>query len=393
MQSLIYEDSRELFTEYYQFLQEQKLDGKKIIGYFAHEFIPDEIISAAGAIPVPLILAGDEERTTIGSDLLTPTMCPYALSQIGTFELHKDISRFKFLSLIDGIIATNYCAADILVNEWISEKYDITFFKFHIPFLQRESHVLYFQKEIEKLASEICRYTGKEILPSNLIEEIKKYDIHAKIMSKISNSKIKGSEKVKIIQKLRLFGPHGGNLLEFDEINKKLDDYLKKHSEEIQGYPIILAGCSVFIEDEIIQFIEDCGGNVIFDSTWLGNAFYVKDYKEKIEKIELEKSLESIYQLISEKFAQNDISLRCSTSHNPLSNYIENISSIAYENKTKAIIYHIIKFCDITGHHRDEIKNQLNDRGFQVLQLERDYSKSTKGQLKTRIEAFVEMIR
>jgi hypothetical protein len=73
-----------------------------------------------GAIPVPLIIAGDESRTTAGADYLTPTMCPFALSQIGSYLQRENSDQFAFLNLLDAVIATNYCAADTLVNEWIS---------------------------------------------------------------------------------------------------------------------------------------------------------------------------------------------------------------------------------------------------------------------------------
>ena len=37
-------------------------------------------------------------------------------------------------------------------------------------------------------------------------------------------------------------------------------------------------------------------------------------------------------------------------------------------------------------------KEKLQKKGLQVLNLERDYSRANRGQLSTRIEAFLEMI-
>jgi benzoyl-CoA reductase/2-hydroxyglutaryl-CoA dehydratase subunit BcrC/BadD/HgdB len=56
------------------------------------------------------------------------------------------------------------------------------------------------------------------------------------------------------------------------------------------------------------------------------------------------------------------------------------------------VINHIIKFCDHISIMSNHFKNQLQKRGISVLNLERDYSKANKGQLSTRIEAFLEMI-
>jgi benzoyl-CoA reductase/2-hydroxyglutaryl-CoA dehydratase subunit BcrC/BadD/HgdB len=38
------------------------------------------------------------------------------------------------------------------------------------------------------------------------------------------------------------------------------------------------------------------------------------------------------------------------------------------------------------------LKNRLQEKGIQVLNLERDYSRANRGQLSTRIEAFLEMM-
>ena len=37
-------------------------------------------------------------------------------------------------------------------------------------------------------------------------------------------------------------------------------------------------------------------------------------------------------------------------------------------------------------------KNKLQEKGIQVLNIERDYSRANRGQLSTRIEAYLEMI-
>ena len=69
-----------------------------------------------------------------------------------------------------------------------------------------------------------------------------------------------------------------------------------------------------------------------------------------------------------------------------ITDYIEN------SNKTIAVINHIIKFCDHINIYQTPLKKKLQERGIQVLNLERDYSRANRGQLSTRIEAFLEMM-
>jgi len=72
--------------------------------------------------------------------------------------------------------------------------------------------------------------------------------------------------------------------------------------------------------------------------------------------------------------------------------YKERLINISKTTQTYSVINHIIKFCDLIGYPRQTVKENLNSSGIQVLQLERDYSRESKGQLITRIEAFLELI-
>ncbi|MFW9820292.1 MAG: 2-hydroxyacyl-CoA dehydratase, partial [Candidatus Thorarchaeota archaeon] len=60
--------------------------------------------------------------------------------------------------------------------------------------------------------------------------------------------------------------------------------------------------------------------------------------------------------------------------------------------KKLGVINHIIKFCDHMLIMSTHLKNRLQSEGIQVLNLERDYSRANRGQLTTRIEAFLEMM-
>lgn len=54
------------------------------------------------------------------------------------------------------------------------------------------------------------------------------------------------------------------------------------------------------------------------------------------------------------------------------------------------IIYHTVKFCDIYSYEYADIKENYN---VPVLKVETDYTKQCEGQIKTRVEAFIESIK
>jgi benzoyl-CoA reductase/2-hydroxyglutaryl-CoA dehydratase subunit BcrC/BadD/HgdB len=82
---------------------------------------------------------------------------------------------------------------------------------------------------------------------------------------------------------------------------------------------------------------------------------------------------------------------------NFLENKIAHIEQIYRNYKEKTgkrlgVINHIIKFCDHMSLMSSFFKNKLQEKGIQVLNIERDYSRANRGQLSTRIEAYLEMM-
>ena len=217
-----------------------------------------------------------------------------------------------------------------------------------------------------------------------IMNSIQKYNNFKRKLSEINEAIIDGSQKLKLFQKAMLYGPD--IISELDNfIPEQLESNIKDNSKDI-----LLTGYSIFIGDYLNDLIEEGGGNIVFFDTWVGFNYYYQIIDEKI----LNASKDSI-DLLTHRFEKNiygDHSvpnfLERKVSH------IENFS-INYEKKTGkkiGVINHIIKFCDHMSIMSSHLKNQLKEKGIYVLNLERDYSRANRGQLSTRIEAFLEMM-
>ncbi|MEG1254399.1 2-hydroxyacyl-CoA dehydratase family protein [Clostridium sp.] len=69
------------------------------------------------------------------------------------------------------------------------------------------------------------------------------------------------------------------------------------------------------------------------------------------------------------------------------------VNDLAKEFKAEGIIYHQIKFCDYWGYERAHASHVMNkEYGYPVLSVDRPYVVGTSGQLRTRVQAFVESI-
>ncbi|MFX1427984.1 MAG: 2-hydroxyacyl-CoA dehydratase, partial [Promethearchaeota archaeon] len=116
-------ENLEFLTEYYMLLKEKKDEGKEVIAFISHDNIPEELIDAAGFIPLRMIFAGNDELMDASHDFLPPSTCSFAQSCIGAFSIKP--STLKFLDLIDYFIISNHCVSDICASEIISKYYNI----------------------------------------------------------------------------------------------------------------------------------------------------------------------------------------------------------------------------------------------------------------------------
>ena len=375
-------DNFELLSEYYKFLKENKGEGKKVVAFMSHDNIPEELIDAAGFVPLRLMFAGNDELMDASHDFLSPSTCAFAQSCIGVFSVKPD--PYRFLELIDYFIVSNHCVSDICASEVIAKYFNIQRLNFYVSYTKTGNSLKYFKLELLNLKKQLEEITGTKIDNQDLMDNIKKYNIFKKKLLEISNLTLNGSQKLKIFHKAMLYGP---------VILPELDNIIFEQSQTLiseESKDILLTGCSIFINDYLNDLIEEGGGNVVFFDTWVGFNYYYQIIDEKV----LNASKDSI-DLLTHRFEKNiygDHSvpnfLERKVSH------IENFS-INYEKKTGkkiGVINHIIKFCDHMSIMSSHLKNQLKEKGIYVLNLERDYSRANRGQLSTRIEAFLEMM-
>jgi len=92
-------DVLELLSDYANYLREQKEQGKKIIAFMGHDNMPEELLDAAGFIPLRMMFAGNDDLMDASNDFLPPSTCSFAQSCIGLFSLKP--SQYNFLNLVE----------------------------------------------------------------------------------------------------------------------------------------------------------------------------------------------------------------------------------------------------------------------------------------------------
>ena len=375
----------EFLSDFSLYLREKKTEGKSIIGFISHDNVPEELFDAAGFIPLRLIFAGNDELMTASHDYLPPSTCAFAQSCIGLFSLKPNY--FRFLDLIDYFLVSNHCVSDICASEIISKCFNIPRINFYIAYIRDKNSLSYLKLELKELKKKIEGIKGIKINDEDLFNSIRKYNQFKKKLIEFNDLAIKGSIKLRTIQQAMLFGP---------VFLPKLENVIQNYKENSinlisnDSKNIILTGCSIFINDYLIDLIEEGGGNIIFFDSWIGNNYFSQVLDDNL--IENEKDPLNVF---IQRY--NDNIYGDHTVPHFLENKITQILDIYQKFKKKTgkslgVINHIIKFCDHISIMSSFFKNKLQEQGIAVLNLERDYSKANKGQLSTRIEAFLEMM-
>jgi benzoyl-CoA reductase/2-hydroxyglutaryl-CoA dehydratase subunit BcrC/BadD/HgdB len=106
------------------------------------------------------------------------------------------------------------------------------------------------------------------------------------------------------------------------------------------------------------------------------------------ELVKPEKSLDAQIKSIAERYM--NIHCACFT---PNDERLDDIVNLAQEYQVDGVIHYNLQFCHTYANEAVKVERRLEEAGIPLLRLETDYSDEDTGQLKTRIEAFLEMIR
>lgn len=92
-----------------------------------------------------------------------------------------------------------------------------------------------------------------------------------------------------------------------------------------------------------------------------------------------------------EGLARRYLSLLCARMR-PSEKRFYRIMELVKEFNVDGIIFESIKFCDLYGHEKPLMKKKLEKEGIPVLDIDIEHGGEALGQIRTRIQAFIEML-
>ncbi len=343
------------------------------IGYFC-TYTPVEIIRAAGFHPIRI--KGEEGDNSSNGELLCNNICSY-------IKTIADKKTSGALDQLEGVVFTNSCdGMRRLYDAW--KRID-NGSKFNhildIPKNSDEASVLYFADLIKSFKERLENFYKLKINIEDINKSISLYnevrDRVTLFLQKQWNGYVgySGYEIYSLLKK-------GINAVpeKFNDYVGYLSSLMKQIGDvpENKSQPKLLIWGSILENEEIIKIIENTGARVVLDDLCTGSRFFDK-------KVEI---TDNPYRSISERYLKKS---PCSRMVNVFER-IKNTIALIERRAINGAVYHTLKFCDHSLYDYPLIKQEFTKNNIPLLHINCDDGSKSEGQVKTRIEAFIEQL-
>lgn len=355
-------------------VDEWKAAGKPVIGYFCH-YAPREVILAAGALPLRLRGAGSEDSSS-GDAYLSGRLC--------TFVRHvMSLAIDGGYDFLDGEISLNSCDHVRRSADVFRKKTAIPFHGFlSVPRHPRASLYGYYLEELRKLLAGMEEHFGVKVGPDELRGAIRQINANRDRLRTINEMraedrpKLTGAEALSIHIASQVMPPAA-----FVDLADRLIEALKaRPGLDTSRGRLVMVGAELD-EPAYLEAIESQGALVVADLLCFG-ARSVLDPLDEDAADPLDEIGRAYF-----------FSSSCARMIGDFPRRWQELKDLYEKVRGDGVIFERIVFCDPWGADLHNILHRIEqEKTFPVLSLTREYNIVPTGQVKTRIQAFLEKL-
>jgi benzoyl-CoA reductase subunit C len=374
------EQVEDLYSQRGKRARELHKAGKKIIGYFCC-FVPEEIITALDMVPYR-IQGSPSEPIDEADAFIEPMACPFARSCFN--QALKD--EYEFL---DGFVAPHSCdTIERMYHIWHHNKPAPFNHMINVPHMMGPSSEEFYRKELDYFISRLEEWSGQKLNKEKLKDAVKLYNKRRALLRelyelrKTSPPLVTGTEITKVI-----VAGMGIPAAEHIDIVKAFIAEIKKRPQpKGPSVPRIFIWGNEIDDVAFIQLVEESGADVVMDDLCTGTRFFWDDVPETSDP------LAGITTRYIKTHCPRSNPLQVGSRSEDLESRYSYIRNFISDWQVNGVIFYIVRYCDTCELEGPDLREYLNSLKLPVLMIEDDYSTSTIGQLRTRIQAFLEMI-
>ena len=348
--------------------------GGKVMGYFC-SYGPEEIITAAGMVPFRARATG-----STGTELADA----YLASIICSFTRHCfNMGLRGDYDFIEGAVWINTCDhARRIYDNW-KRKVDTPFVRImSLPKKTTEVQVEWWREELAIFKEALEKHLGITITDDKLQEAIKLHNETRRLLRQLYELRKKDTPPITGAEALAVVVASTAMPRErFNEMLKELLEDLKE-AEGIKDYRARLMIVGGILDDPgYIKVIEDLGGLVVTDMLCFGTRVFLNDVAEGDG---------DPLMALARWYIQDKPS--CPRMFGDYPRRAGFVRDMIREFKVDGIIGERLLFCDLWTVEHYMLANEFKPEGTPYLSLDREYLLAGVGQLRTRVQAFLETI-
>jgi len=287
--------------------------------------------------------------------------------------------RYQFL---DGFVSGSTCDCPRrLTDVW--QHYDFTPFVYILDVprkMTQAAHALY-REEVQGLKKRIEESFGLHISDEALRRSIETYNRTRTLLKKLYELRksdcppVTGAEVLEVLD--------AGFKMpreEFNRVLERLVDEAGKGERTVPARFRLMISGSPLNNPEFIRGIEELGGLVVVDELCTGVRHWwdLVDESPGVDPVEA----------LSRRYLNN---FPCPRMYPPEERF-DRAVQLVREYRVDGVISEVVRYCVHCAHDQPLLKRTLEGEGVPVLELSLEYGASGTGQIRTRVQAFLEML-
>ncbi|MCF8034725.1 MAG: 2-hydroxyacyl-CoA dehydratase family protein [Desulfarculaceae bacterium] len=357
-------------------------EGKKVVGSFC-VFVPEEIVRATGATLVGLCTGADFATEEVDKYLPRNT-CALIKSAFG-FKLGKVC---PYLESADMIVGENTCDGKKKSYETLNDLVP-NLYVMDLPQMHTKEGKALLAAEYDRFKKAMEELTGVEITAERLKEGIaivnnRRAAMHRLYKLRASDpAPISGLDALLINQVAFYDDP-----VRFTGSVNKLCDELEKRIAQGEGATakgaprLLFSGCPMAVPNWKLPWVVESAGAVV-----VGEESCVGERGTRNLTEASGETVEELMTAIVDRYWKIDCAVFTPNPERP-----EHIKQMAADYKAQGVIHYGLQFCQPYAMEAIPVEKKVEEGDLPVLRIDTDYSMEDAEQLKTRVEAFLEMI-
>ena len=330
-------------------------------------------------------LCGGADFSVPDAEAVLPlNLCPLIKSFYG-FKLNRTCPYFQSSDLVVG---ETTCDGKKKVYELLGEL--IPTYVLEIPHKpDTEQGKAFWFKELEAFQAQLEKLTGNKITAEKLKESIELINNKRKALKRLSNLRAKNPSPISGLDALLIYQiSFNDDPVRFTAKVNELCDELEERVRKNEGVTnknsprLMISGCPMAIPNwKIHSIAQEAGASVVVEESCVGTRYFTDLVEPKGE------SLHDLLLALVEKYSK--IPCACFT---PNDKRLDSITKLAKQFNVDGVIYYTLQNCHDYNVEAIKVGRVLKAEGLPMLKIETDYAMGGSEQIKTRVEAFLEII-